>query len=197
MTAVADSTVTELAPDRSEESFLFLLPAGLFLALLLMPFLPDRIAADTTARILLIVLVVIAAIDIMTLTVPNILVYPAFVFALASTAIIDAGQLPEALAGGGVAFVIMLALAVLQRGAMGMGDVKVACLSGCILGIKGAIFSLLFGFVAAGIVALPIVLLKLRSRKDSMPLAPFLVIGAMISYQIWGFLLPGELGFSF
>ncbi|HEU0072745.1 MAG TPA: A24 family peptidase [Dehalococcoidia bacterium] len=193
MTATLDSELFEETADRGDQKLLLLLTGSLLAVLLLVPFLPDAVAADTAARVFALLLMMIAAMDLLTFKVPNALVYPAIAFALAVTAILDPGLLPSSLAGGATALAIMVVLAVLQRGAMGMGDVKAACFSGCVLGIKGGAFSLLFGFVAAGIIALPIILLGLRSRKDRLPLAPFLVAGAFISYYLWGFLLDGSI----
>jgi len=192
MTTVADAEMRE--PQEQSSQRLWLALAGSLLAtLLLTPFLPDSLGADTAARVFVLLLLLIAAIDFLTLKVPNALVYPSVVFALAVTAIIDPVLLPTSVAGGAAALVIMFLLAVVQRGAMGMGDVKVACLIGCMFGLKGGVFSLLFGFPAAGVIALPLVVLGLKDRKDRLPLAPFLVVGAFLSYYFWGFVIPGEL----
>ena len=192
------SGTLDVAPGfgRDERKMLLILAGCLLIALLLTPLLPDRVAADAVVRVAVLLLILMGAIDFVTLKVPNLLVYPAIAFVLTATAVIDSGSLPAALLGGGAALAIMIVLAAIQRGAMGMGDVKVACLIGCILGIKAGTFALLFGFSVAGVVALPLVLLGLRSRKDVLPLAPFLAIGALISIQIWGFLLPGNLGLA-
>lgn len=192
MTTEVDMAVDQGSEERTERAIFLALGAALLAALLITPFLPEGVAADNAARVFLLLLVLISGIDVATRRVPNALVYPSIAFGLVVTAVIDPGLLPAALAGGGAAFGVMLVLAIIQRGAMGMGDVKAACFSGCILGIKGGVFSLLFGFAVAGLVALPLVLFRLRDRKDTFPLAPFLVVGALLSYNFWGFVIPGS-----
>lgn len=188
------SVMTEPAIGFSEDRALLLLPAGLLVALLAAIFLPEEVAADLVVRLFVIFLLLMAFSDLFTRKVPNILVYPSIAFALASTAILDVDLIPASLLGGGVMLAIMVVLALIQRGAMGMGDVKLACFGGCILGLKGGAFALIFGFIAAGVIALPVILLKLRDRKDYMPLAPFLAIGILLAFWFWGFLIDGDLG---
>jgi leader peptidase (prepilin peptidase) / N-methyltransferase len=178
-------------PDVSNP--LLLIPAGLLLALIAIALLPGAVAADTAARVFVLIYVLLSAIDVFTKKVPNVVIYPSIVFALAATAIIDSSLMREALIGGAAMLGLMFLLAVIGGGRMGMGDVKVACLSGCVLGLRGGFFSLCFGFAIGAAVALPILLLRIRSRKDSVPLTPFLAVGAMIWVYLNGFLLGGRL----
>jgi leader peptidase (prepilin peptidase)/N-methyltransferase len=188
--AIADRPAIGLSEDRALLPFVL----GLLVSMLAIVFLPEAVAADLAVRIFVTFLILTAVLDLFTRRVPNILVYPATAFSLAATAVIDPSLLVQALLGGWVVLAIMIVLAIIQRGAMGMGDVKVACFGGCILGLKGGVFALIFGFIAAGAVALPIVLLKLRDRRDYMPLAPFLAIGILAAFWFWGFLIDGDLG---
>jgi leader peptidase (prepilin peptidase)/N-methyltransferase len=166
LTASDAATRSSLTEERNDQWVYALVACCLLAALILLPFLPEEVAADTAVRAFVVLLLLIAGIDLFTLRVPNALIYP---------------------------LLIMVLLALIQRGAMGMGDVKAACFSGCILGLKGGVFSILFGFAVAGLIALPVVILGIRNRKDVLPLAPFLIVGAFISYAFWGFVLPGAL----
>lgn len=163
--------------------------AVLVAALIAMPFLRQDLAATTMTRIIIVVMLLLSFVDIVTLRVPNVLVLPATAFVLAGTAIVEPGLVGEAALGGVTGLGIMFVLALIGRGSMGMGDVKFACLSGCALGWKGAIGSLLLGFAAGGIVALLVLLLRLRDRKDSLPLTPFLAAGAITWGVLAGFVL--------
>ena len=178
----------------TEDRALLVLPLGLVAAVLAAVLLPAAVAADLVVRIFVLFLVLMAVADLFTRKIPNVLVYPSIVFALATTAVIDPSLLVKSLLGGAAVLGIMVLLAIIQRGAMGMGDVKLACFGGCILGLKGGIFALIFGFLAAGVVALPILLLRLRDRRDYMPLGPFLAIGILLAFWFWGFLIDGDLG---
>jgi len=71
----------------------------------------------------------------------------------------------------------MFVLAIVGRGAMGMGDVKVGCFAGCALGLTNGFLSLLFGFAAGGLFALVVLVLRLRHGKDVVPLTPFIAGG--------------------
>ncbi len=85
----------------------------------------------------------------------------------------------EALIGGAGCLGVMFAIALVGRGAMGMGDVKYGCLVGCILGLRVGAVALASGFAFGAALAIPLLLLRLRSRKDSVPLSPFLTVGAL------------------
>ena len=84
------------------------------------------------------------------------------------------------LAGFGVsALFLMLALAVPQG--MGMGDVKLTAVIGLMVGFPGVVVAIWLGIVIGGIVAVLLLILKLRGRKDLIPFGPFLSVGAIIA----------------
>ena len=163
-----------------ERWMLLVLPGFLMLAFAVLPFLPRDVAGTTTAQLVVVVLLVLAGIDFLTLRVPNLIIYPAIVFILAATAVVDASRLDEALLGGGALLGVMFVLAILGKGAMGMGDVKFACFAGCALGWQTGLMAIASGFALGGVVGVALLLLRLRGRKDSVPLTPFLAIGAVV-----------------
>ena len=126
------------------------------------------------------VLGVIAVYDLRTLRAPNAIVYPALVFALVAAVLLEGAGL-QAWLGAGAAFALTLALAIVSRGAMGMGDVKVAALCGAIVGLKGVPMMLTLAFVVAGVISLVLLLMRLRSRHDAIALTPFLGLGAAVT----------------
>src|SRR5215212_7926088 len=113
---------------------LLVVPALLALALPALAFLPENLAAQTATRIFIVLLLLIAAIDMATLRVPNLIIYPAIVFALIATAIVQRDLFVDALVGWLVMLGIMFGVAVIGRGAMGMGDVKAGSFVGCCFG---------------------------------------------------------------
>lgn len=169
------------------------LPAMLAVTLLLLPFLPDEIAAEAALRVAVVTYLTIAAIDLFTKKVPNILVYPAIAFTLTATAVVDPASFLSALLGGLAALGVMFGLALLSRGSMGMGDVKAAGLGGCIVGLPGGVIALMFGFAIGAAVSLPLLLLRLRGRGDSVPLTPFLAAGMLVYGFMVRFLLTPDL----
>src|SRR5438067_4062374 len=81
-----------------------------------------------------VLLVFVACFDLATRRVPNRVILPAAAAAFVLRAAFAASSLPEALAAGAIAFAFFLLVAVLARGGMGMGDVKLAGLIGLLLG---------------------------------------------------------------
>ena len=92
---------------------------------------------------------------------------------------------PLALAGGALAFALMLVIYVLSRGGMGFGDVKLAGLIGLYLGTTLGVLSLFLAFVLGASIGLVLLALRLKSRKDALPFGPFLAIGAYLA-MAWG-----------
>jgi len=69
--------------------------------------------------------------------------------------------------------------AVFKAEAMGLGDVKLSILLGLILGPQPTFIAVLIGLILAGVVAGVLVVLRLRSMRDSIPYGPFLAAGAL------------------
>lgn len=178
----------EAVPQSVGRQPLILAPV-LIAALVVLYVLPRGEAEDTATRLFIVLFLIMAAVDALTYRVPNLIVYPSIAFSLLATAIVDSGLLVDALAGGGATTLAMFILALAARGALGMGDVKAACFSGCVLGVRGGLVSLMFGFALGFAVALPVLLLRLRGRKDLLPLTPFLAAGAIIYGVQFSFLL--------
>jgi leader peptidase (prepilin peptidase)/N-methyltransferase len=129
----------------------------------------------------------IAVIDIRHRIIPNAITYPALVGFAAYLLVAAAFGAPVDLARAGIGFLsyggVLLLIAIVVPGGMGIGDVKLVALIGLVLGSLG----LRYVAVAAGagillggigsIVALAIGL----GRKRAIPFGPYLAAGAMIS----------------
>ena len=95
-----------------------------------------------------------------------------------------AGELPEALASGFGYFLLMLLAAFATRGAIGMGDVKLAFLLGLFAGYGEWRVAVLAGagaFLLAGVAALVLVGLRILRSNDHVPFGPFMVLGAWLA----------------
>lgn len=182
---------THTPPSRiiDDDRIFFAFPVALALALIPIALMEERDAARLATQLFVVTLIVLAVIDFVTLRVPNLIVYPAILFALVATALADSDLLFDGFIGGAALLGAMFVLAVIGRGAMGMGDVKLACFIGCAMGLRAGFISLLFGFAIGAIIAAAVLLLRLRSRKDSLPLTPFLALGAIINIVFFGSLL--------
>lgn len=91
----------------------------------------------------------------------------------------------QVLAGAAVGAGILGALAILSRGGMGEGDVKLAAATGLYLGPVGQALAI-FLAAAVGAVVGGILILSGRKRgRDPIPFAPFLGLGSVIAH-VWG-----------
>ena len=87
--------------------------------------------------------------------------------------------------GGGVGFGIFLLIAIVSRGGMGWGDVKLAALIGLATGFPLVILAIIMAAILGGIVAVALVIAKKRKRRQTIPFGPFLAVAAMVTL-LWG-----------
>jgi leader peptidase (prepilin peptidase)/N-methyltransferase len=86
------------------------------------------------------------------------------------------------LVGGG----LLLLVAVVSRGGMGGGDIKLAAVIGLYLGWEHLLLALFLAFIAGGTVGILMLLLRLKKMKDTLPFGPCLALGAMAAVLIKG-----------
>ncbi len=125
-------------------------------------------------------LLIVLVIDLEHRRVLNIVVAPAAVIALAASLAPGMPGPRSALLGGAVGLGVFLALALIGRGALGAGDVKLAGVIGLMTGYPHVVSALVLGVVLGGIAALWLLLTRRASRKSYMAYAPYLAIGALI-----------------
>lgn len=80
--------------------------------------------------------------------------------------------------GGG----LMLLIAVISRGGMGGGDIKMMAWVGLFLGWKLTLLALFLSFLIGGLGSLILILFGIKKRKDFIPFGPFLAIGGFTAY---------------
>lgn len=81
------------------------------------------------------------------------------------------------LAGGG----ILLLIAIISRGGMGMGDVKFAAVLGLWFGLKLTVLTLFLSFLLGGIGSGLLLAFRLKGRKDMIPFGPYIATSAFIA----------------
>ncbi len=137
--------------------------------------------------------IVLMVIDLEHKLILNKIVYPAMVVALLISIFLPQSgiiSLPwpgavNGIIGGGIGFVFLLIPALIYRGGMGWGDVKMAALIGLITGFPLVIVSLLMGVILGGLVAGILLLLKKKKRKEPIPFGPFLAVATIVTL-LWG-----------
>ncbi|OGO19135.1 MAG: hypothetical protein A2144_05985 [Chloroflexi bacterium RBG_16_50_9] len=87
--------------------------------------------------------------------------------------------------GGAIGFLFFMMVFLINPRGMGMGDVKLACLIGLVMGFPLGIVALFIGIVIGGLVAATLFLLKKKGRKEAIPYGTFLALGPMVT-MLWG-----------
>ena len=96
-----------------------------------------------------------------------------------------ASGIASSLLGGIVGFVIFVIIALISRGGMGEGDIKMVGLIGLIVGYPLIFVSILLAIVLGGIAALIMLIIRIKSRKQTIAFGPFLSIAAVATI-LWG-----------
>ena len=129
-------------------------------------------------------------IDLLTHTLPRQLSYAILFLGLPfliAAALIDDSPRKIGLAFGGLvlATVIVGILYLIGRGALGAGDVRLAPTLGLYLGwhgLRAVYYGIFLGFIAAAGVSLVLLLTRKLTRKDEIPMGPFLVAGTLVVF---------------
>lgn len=126
-----------------------------------------------------VLLVALAACDAATLLLPNRLMYPALLAALALAGTWPDHSLASSLAGGLLGGGAMLAAFLLLPG-FGAGDVKLCALIGLLVGVHGLLPALMAGVLLNGLVVALGLAARRLSVRGVMPYGPGLVAGALL-----------------
>lgn len=106
---------------------------------------------------------------------------PDFGFGLGISSIPYADRIIDALigaiAGGGIFWII----ALVTRGNMGGGDIKLMAALGLWFGLKGTAMVFLLAFVIGSIISLIIIRVKHANGKTMVPFGPFIILAAFIT----------------
>jgi leader peptidase (prepilin peptidase)/N-methyltransferase len=141
--------------------------------------------------------IVLLVIDLEHGLILNRVVYPAMAVALlisiffsiffAQSKIVP--EIKQAVIGGGIGLGLFLLIVLISRGGMGWGDVKLAALIGLVTGFEPSrplvIVALLMGIILGGLVAVLLLSLKIKKRKEAIPFAPFLSLATIVTL-LWG-----------
>ena len=82
-------------------------------------------------------------------------------------------------------FMLIAGILVIKNG-IGMGDIKLLIVIALYQGIRGAISTLIFGLLAAFIIAIGLLIIKKKKRHDTIPFAPSVFFGAVVTMVLTG-----------
>ena len=180
-----DSSAVQVRRHRLEETLVVLVVAPLLGLGSAARFGSGWIASLVAA--FLVLCVMLSLLDLRWKIIPNAIVYPAFIlFGGAVVALWAAGE-DVGLASAAWGFIgyggALFLLALLWPGAMGMGDVKLAALTGLVLGALGLGYVSVAAAAAIALGGLAAILLLLTGtgRKAKIPFGPYLAAGAIVS----------------
>lgn len=140
--------------------------------------------SDTVVGWLLVSLsVIITLSDLQVMKIPNkVLLFFAPIFLILITwlpgAISLGSHLGGAIAGGG----ILLLIAFISRGGMGMGDVKLFALYGWVIGLANVCLALFIACLLGTLIGIGLRLLGKVHKQQPIPFGPFLAAGTLISF---------------
>ena len=125
------------------------------------------------------VFVLLAAHDIVYRVIPNRVVYPAGLLALALSWAWEGRGPVDALIGGAVAFAGLAVLRWLTRGGLGGGDLKMAGVVGLVVGYSNLPLAASVMVLAGGVSALALLAIGRLSRRGSIAYGPFIALGGL------------------
>lgn len=91
------------------------------------------------------------------------------------------GSVLGLLAGGGLFLIIV----VVSGGGMGWGDVTLISALGFVAGIKYILLTMFLSFILGAFISIFLLAAKIKTRRDSIPFGPFIVLGFLIT-SLWG-----------
>lgn len=122
----------------------------------------------------MILLAIAAIVDLQWKVIPDWLTLPGVMWALLTSAYLGWPRLGEALIGLALCGGALLLLALISRGGIGGGDVKLVAMIGAMLGWHWGFGVLAFAQLCAAGLALFLFVTSGKGRKDSLPFGPFL-----------------------
>ncbi len=107
------------------------------------------------------------------------------IFLLGNSLVLLPPGIAQAAIGGAIGLGISLLIVLVSRGGMGWGDVKMAALIGLVIGFPLVFFTLIMASIFGGLVAVGLLLLKKKKRKEAIPFGPALSLATIITL-LWG-----------
>ncbi|GAB6156875.1 A24 family peptidase [Desulfotomaculum varum] len=126
-------------------------------------------------------LLVVAVIDLQHQIIPDGILLAGALLGIPFLYLQGPALLKDGMAGLLAAGILMLAIALLARGGMGGGDIKLAAVMGLFLGLKQVAVALLIAFLLGGTTGLILLATGRKGRKDPIPFGPFLALGSLIA----------------
>ena len=131
------------------------------------------------------VLLIVTFIDLDHKIIPDMITLPGIVVGILASLLLTPVGIVNAIIGvclgGGLFFLV----AILSRGGMGGGDIKLIAMIGAFLGWKAVLLTIFLSALFGAVVGIGLMVFKKKGRKDPVPFGPFLARGALMA-MAWG-----------
>ncbi|QPC48415.1 prepilin peptidase [Mangrovibacillus cuniculi] len=84
--------------------------------------------------------------------------------------------------GAAVGFILLLLIAIISKGGMGGGDIKLYAVIGFVLGWKLTLLSFMLASAFGAVVGVILMTFRKASRKQAVPFGPFISLGVLVAY---------------
>ncbi|MFC0187371.1 prepilin peptidase [Fictibacillus aquaticus] len=91
----------------------------------------------------------------------------------------------DMLAGAVLGFCLLLLIAVISKGGMGGGDIKLMGVLGIVLGWKAVLMTFFLASFSGAVIGISLMATGKVKRREPIPFGPFLVLGALCSYFLY------------
>ncbi|PSL35142.1 type 4 prepilin peptidase 1 [Planomicrobium soli] len=140
-------------------------------------------------------LVIITVSDIAYMLIPDRVLLPFAAVLLVLRFVIPLDSWWDSLLGAVVGFSLLFLIAILSKGGMGGGDIKLFFAIGLVVGTAGTLMTLFFASLIGAIVGIIQLRITKQGRKTPIPFGPSIAVGALIVY-FYGFtILDWYMGF--
>jgi leader peptidase (prepilin peptidase)/N-methyltransferase len=130
-------------------------------------------------------LIAVSMIDFDAYLIPDRLVGTGFLGGLFLSVLVRDVGIWSGILGVVVSAGFLLLVAVISKGGMGGGDIKLSAVTGLFLGWPLGPLGIFLGSCLAGVTGAFLLVMRLKSRKDSIPFGPFIALGSFLSL-LWG-----------
>jgi len=130
-------------------------------------------------------LLVITVIDLYHKIIPDMISLPGIGVGLLGSLLFLPPSFWDAMAGAALGWGLFYLIAIVSRGGMGGGDIKLIAMIGAFLGWEKMLLTIMLGALSGSIVGIGLMIFFRKGRKYAVPFGPFLSLGAMVSL-IWG-----------
>lgn len=127
-------------------------------------------------------LVIITVSDIAYMLIPDKVLLPFAAVLLVLRLFVPLDPWWDSLLGAIVGFGILFLIAIVSKGGMGGGDIKLFFVIGLVLGTSGALMTLFFASLIGAVAGIIQLRIKKQGRKTPVPFGPSIAIGAVIVY---------------